>query len=292
MLNGDVQILDDFGIFRNLVNQLIVKLVGIQIVQADPDNALDFRELSAELGKAPVPVQVRAVTGDILGNHNKLLHTVLRQILRLLQDVLHLSGAVSAPDIGDGTEGAEVVAALRNAQVGPGGPGGDHTGDLIHGGAVVGKGAKGSLFQHGLRRRDNIGVAANAEHRVNLRQLPLDGILIPLRKAAGHNDGAERAAFFQLSRLQDGVNGLGLGRVDKTAGVDNGNVRPVRVRNQSKPGLRHQIEHLLAVYQVFGTAERYECKCMFHKGSSESVFHSFNSGANLIPAEASSGESG
>ena len=56
--------------------------------------------------------------------------------------------------------------------------------------------------------------------------------------------------------LQNTVDGLGFGCVDKTAGVDDGEIRTIRVRNGYKPGLAHQMMHLLAVHKILGAAQR------------------------------------
>ena len=61
--------------------------------------------------------------------------------------------------------------------------------------------------------------------------------------------------------LEDTVDGLGLGRVDKTAGIDNGQIRPVGVRRGDIPGLTHQMMHLFAVHQILGAAQRNKRKC-------------------------------
>ena len=74
VLDGDVQILDDFGIVRDLVDELLVKLVHIQIVKPQPLDALDLRELPAQLGQTAFPIEIGAVAGDVLGDDDELLH--------------------------------------------------------------------------------------------------------------------------------------------------------------------------------------------------------------------------
>ena len=51
------------------------------------------------------------------------------------------------------------------------------------------------------------------------------------------------------------VDGLGLGALDKPAGVDNGQITARRVAGNLKARLLQQIEHLLGVDLIFGTAQ-------------------------------------
>ena len=171
MLDGDIQIFDDLVIGGDLVNQLVVKLVGVQVVETDPLYPLDFGQLTAQGGKTPLAVQVGAVAGDVLGDDDQFLHPVGGQIVCLLQYILHAPGAVTAPDIGDGTEGAEIVAALRDSEIGPGGAGGDHSGDLVHRGAVAAEQAQIPALHYGVGRRHDVLEIAHAQNGVDLRQL-------------------------------------------------------------------------------------------------------------------------
>ena len=171
MLDGDIQIFYDLVIGGDLVDQLVVKLVGVQVVEPDPFNTLDFGQLPAQSGKAPPAVQIGAVAGDVLGDDDQLFYPVGGQIPRLLQDILHAPGAVTAPDIGDGTEGAEVVAALCDPEIGPGGAGGDHSGDLVHRGAVAAEKAQIPALHYGVGRCHDVLEIPYAQNGVDLRQL-------------------------------------------------------------------------------------------------------------------------
>ncbi len=72
-------------------------------------------------------------------------------------------------------------------------------------------------------------------------------------------------AFFHLGELQDLVDGLALGAVDKAAGVDDRNVAAVHLADHVMAGLIEQVEHLLAVDLVFRTAERNETNSIWHR---------------------------
>ena len=89
MLNGYVEILDYLVVVGYLIDKLIVKLIGIGVVEPYPLDAVDIRELSAQLGKAAPAVKVCTVTGYVLRDNDKLFNAVARQILSLLKNVFH-----------------------------------------------------------------------------------------------------------------------------------------------------------------------------------------------------------
>ena len=170
-------------------------------MQTDPFDAFDGGKPAAELRKTALPVTVRPVAGDVLGNDDQLFHTRPRKALGLAYHRLHRARAVASPDIGDCAEGTEVVAALRNAQPGPARPCGDDPGDFLHGCAVICEGSKRSPCEDGLGGRDDLREAADPEHGVNLRQLFLYLRLIALGKTAGHDDRAEPSLCLQRGML-------------------------------------------------------------------------------------------
>ena len=96
MLDGDVQILDDLGLLRNGVDQLLSDLVRIQIVEPDPVE-VQPAQLPQERRQLVFAVQVRSIPGDILGDDQQLLHAGVRQLPGLLFQLLHGNAPVSSP---------------------------------------------------------------------------------------------------------------------------------------------------------------------------------------------------
>ena len=189
---------------------------------------------------------------------------VRSEIARLLDDVLHIAGAVAAADKGDGTEGAEVIAALGDAQICPARTGGDNAGYLVNGGAVVAEGACTSPRHYGVCRTDDIAEAADAEHGVNFRHFGHDAVLISLGKTAGDDKPAELARLLELRHFKDVVDSLTLRSVNKAAGVHDSKVGSLRIGDESIACLAHEVEHLFAVDKILGTAKRDHRKGFFH----------------------------
>ena len=73
MLDGNVQIFDDLRVVRDLGDELVVKFVGVEIVQAQPLHAVDLAQLAAELGEAAATVKVRAIARDVLRDDDELM---------------------------------------------------------------------------------------------------------------------------------------------------------------------------------------------------------------------------
>ena len=96
VLNGDIQIGQDLRFPGNGVNQFLRHLVGVEVVQAYPVE-IQTAQLPEKFCKLMFTVQVRAVAGDILGNHQQFLYARRRQFRRLIQQFLHGTAPVAAP---------------------------------------------------------------------------------------------------------------------------------------------------------------------------------------------------
>ena len=195
-----------------------------------------------------------------------LQHPPVRQGLRLRQDLLQGTAAVAAPELGDDAEGAPVVAALGNPQVGvPGGRSG-HPVKLIHRGVDVPE-AAGPLPGHGrLNGGDDVLVATGAQNAVHLGQLPGDLLPVALRHAAGDQDLLELSRLLQLRHAENVLDGLLAGAGEKAAGVDHRHVGPLRRIGENIAGIPAQGHHLLAVDHVLGAAQGNEMDRIRHGG--------------------------
>ena len=87
-------------------------------------------------------------------------------------------------------------------------------------------------------------------------ELGADIVGIALGKTAGDDDLELRVFLAVGGGLKDLFNGLGLGRFDKGAGIDDHGVRFGEIVGKSISGVLQQSQHFLAVYEVFRAAER------------------------------------
>ena len=104
-----------------------------------PLNTVNFRKPSAQLGKAALTVKICAVAGDILRNDDELLNAVLGKLTSFFNNILNFSRTVSAPYVRNCAEGAEIVAALGNAQIRPAWSGANDPRCFLNGGIFVAK---------------------------------------------------------------------------------------------------------------------------------------------------------
>src|SRR5699024_5876245 len=133
--------------------------------------------------------------------------------------VVHVAAAQRTPDQGDGAVVAAVVAALRDLEVGVVGRGAD---DPLAPQGKVPLGAVGlQLFAPGHPGGDLVddAVGGAAHHRVHLGDLGADLAAVALGQAAGDHHLQIRVLLLIAARLQNVLDGLSLGALDKAAGV-------------------------------------------------------------------------
>ena len=203
VLDGDIQVFDDFIIAGDFINQFVIELVGVEIVQANPSDAGNDGKPAAEFRQTSFSVPVGTVAGDVLCNHDQFFHSLLRQFFSLADNGFDLSGTVAAANIRDHAERAEVVTAFRNAQIGPSRTGGDDARDLIDRCTVRKERTVTLLFQNRIGGGNNFTETADAEDGVDFREL-----LENLFPAAGYDDRAEPPFRLQCGVFQNTVDGL------------------------------------------------------------------------------------
>ena len=254
VLEGDVQVFDDLLLPGDDVDEMVVDHLRVEVVEADPAEG-ELHQLLQQVRQVGPAVPVGAVAGDVLGDDDELLDAPLRQGPGLLHHVLHGAAAVPAPELGDDAEGAPVVAALGDAEVGVPGRGGEDPAELVHRGVDVPE-AAGPLPGHdGLHRLHDVPVAAGAQHAVHLGQLLRDLLPVALRHAPGDQDLFQLPLLLQRRHAEDVLDGLLVGAGEKAAGVDHRHVGTLRRFGQGVARLAAQGHHLLAVDHVFLAAQ-------------------------------------
>ena len=238
-------------------------------MDAHPDNAVDGAELLKKLCQLPLAVEIDAVAARILRDDDELFHAALRQILRFFHELFHRAAAVPAAELRDDAERAVVVAALRDAQIR----------------VVLGRGQNAlglgqvrvdvaELRDHLAGedfpdRRNDVIIRARAKHAVYLRHFLHDLHLIALGKTSGHKDLPDSIFLFELAHRQNVVDGFRLCVFNKAAGVDDHQIRAVRVGQNLIARHAQQKQHLLGVDLIFGAAEADHANCLAHSISSQ-----------------------
>ena len=255
MLDGDVDVFDDLRLRGDELYELVVELVGVEIVQAYPAQAVYLHELAQERGEARPAEEIETVVREVLGDEDELPVPALCQLSGLGQDVLHGPGAEAPAYLRDEAVGAVVVAAVRYEQVGPDPAGADDAPRLRDGGAVVAYYDRLLAPQRALQGRRHLVVAARADDGVHLRQLGDDLVPVELREAAGDDELFEPSRLLEPGRFEDGVYGLLLCVLYEGAGVYDDGLGLGLVVRELIARVRELFEHLLRGDPVLRAAE-------------------------------------
>ena len=204
-------------------------------------------DVGADLASPPrmgVVLAVDAVGAGVLADNQQLLHAGGDQLLGLAQHGVRGARHEAAAHVGDDAEAALVVTALGNLEV-----------------AVVARGemdrAGRQQVDEGVRARRH-GVVDGVEHRLVLVRAG-DREDVGVRLADIALVGAETAGDDHPPILGQGLadcfKALGLGAVEKAAGIDDDRVRPGVVgRDHVTLGAQPR-QDALAVHQRLGAAE-------------------------------------
>ncbi len=127
--------------------------------------------------------------------------------------------------------------------------------------APVARGVGGvdAAVQDGLEPVGDVGVVVEAEHAVGLGQGLGELLAVPLGHAADGHDGLRSPMALEVIGFQEGVDGVLLGGLDESTGVDDRDVRVLGVLHEV-PAVRLQAAcELLRVHLVTGAAKSDEC---------------------------------
>ncbi len=97
---------------------------------------------------------------------------------------------------------------------------------------------------------------AGADDGVDFRNVLPDFVAVALDQAAGDDEFLRRAGGLVAGHLEDGVDRLLLGGVDKLAGIDDEDLGLFGMCGEARAGAVEQAHHDLGVDEVFGAAER------------------------------------
>ena len=250
MLDGYVQILDYLALARYYVYELVVQLVGVEVVQAYPIYALDFAHFGEQARKVPAG-EVAAVAGQILRDQYDFPVSVTGEFLGFSEYVLRRAGAESPAYARNEAVRAVIVAALRYEKVGPGRAGAYQAAALADRGVVVADYHGLFAFSGAIEHVANLLAGAYSYDGVHFRQFGEHLLFEELGETAGDYQQFEAAISLETGGLKYGVYGLLFGVLYERAGVHNYGLGLQLVRHYLMPGLAQQVEHLLGGHPVF-----------------------------------------
>ena len=269
MLDGHIDIVKDLGLVPDDPDQLRGDLLGIAVEQADPADLPDLRQLTQELRQHLFSIEVRAVDRCLLGDQDQLPHALTRQFPGRPEDLLHGKAAVGASDGRDHTVGAVLAAALGDPQIPVAvgrrqDPSGIFTRLLFQvrqadQDMAVGLLPVSRLFfpasKNRLQGLDQTLLGCRPDDRIDLGDLAPDLLAVALGQTACDDQGPELPGGAAVRQLQDALDALFLGVIDKAAGIDDGGLGQVLVIRDLMPRRRQVSQHFLGVDQVFVTSQ-------------------------------------
>jgi hypothetical protein len=105
-----------------------------------------------------------------------------------------------------------------------------------------------------LAQSNNLIDFVGPDNRIHFRHVGQNVLSIPFHQTSGYDQLFSLTSPFMLRHLQDGVHRLLLGQIDKTAGVDDDNVRVFRLMGQFVAALNQFTHHYFRVHQILWTA--------------------------------------
>ncbi len=267
VLQREVEVAADHRVGGHLLEQAGGELVGLEVVEAHPAQAVDPGQVAEQVDQGLAAAQVLAVAGGVLGDQADLGDALAGQPGHLVEDLGGTPGAEPAPERRDGAERAVPVAALGQLDQGHRPPGGrpgrerrPRRGREHHrqrppprrdegGGGVRPEGTDGSgrWVRIPSQQGRELAVVPKRDDGVGLGELDPQLLGVALGQAAGDQDRAGPALVLQGGRVQDGLDRLALGRLHERAGVDDHGVGLLGVGHDPVPGGGQQPGGVLGV---------------------------------------------
>jgi len=276
VLQGHVDVTGDFRAFGDGLNEVITPVGGVGIEETDPKVASDFIEgadeggegfafggVDAAAGLWPVlgPF-VHSEIGGVLGDQVDLFDSGCDEVARFFDDGFLSAASVATANLGDDAEGAGVIAAFSDLDVGE-----VFWGEAEPRGVVIGDvfGLAGDeVFLHlgsheALNDGGDGGDLVEADEGVDVGHEAGKFLGEALGEATGDDDflffALGSALLARIDGVVNGANGFLLGHVDEGTGVDDENVGEFGFRGHGHTGLLEVTDHDFGVDEIFGAAE-------------------------------------
>ena len=235
------------------VEQLLRDLVGIGVQKPHPllPRCLDGGQPLEQEREAVLKAEVLAIAGGVLADEVDLTDARREQPGGFSHHGLEPPAAEFAAELRDHTEGAGVVAALRDLDVGIVARRGEHARRQI----VIQIGHGAIRHRRPVTGGHDFFQLVGADHGVHFGNVAADLIAVALHQATRHHQSFEAAGLLELSHFENGLDRFLLGGVDETARVDDDDLGVLRIRSQL-PAVRGELPHHdFGVHQILGAAQ-------------------------------------
>ena len=258
-LDRNIQVMTDLRLPLHHIDQLLCDLLRITVHDPDPDKPFYFTKPVKKLRQFFFSVQIHSIQSRFLCNKNQFFDPFTGKLSCLIQKQFHWNTPVFAPDLWDNTIGAVLVAALCNLQIGK-----------------ISSCCKYSFFTSKRRLVKSFQMVLSltgqyliqclnylfqrccADNGIYLFNFFLDFCLIALCQAPRYDQCLKLPCFFQFSKLQDRLNALFLGIIDKAAGIDYRRICLCLIIGKGVSPLLQHAKHHFRIYQILITAKGYK----------------------------------
>ena len=267
VLHGQVDVFHELRLARDRLDELVTEIRRIAVERADPVHALDRAERAQELRELRLAVEVAPVLRRVLRDEDDLLHAARGEVHHLIADILDGAAAVGAADVGDGAEGAAVVAALGDLHIGGvGGRRRDARRVLVIEQLVLACDDDAVSLERLLDGLHDAVPRACADDGIRLRHIIEELLPVALAEATCDDEAAAAAGLLVFRHVEDGRDRLLLGGLDERACIDDEDIRLRRLRRELDAVLPEDAEHHFRIDEILGTAKT--DKTCFHNLSS------------------------
>ena len=264
MLERHIDVAGDFWAFGDGLDEVVAPVGGMGVEQADPEVAFDFVE-SADKGREGFALGgvyaaagfgavfgpfIHAEVGGILGDEIDFFDAGGDEVACLFDDAVLRTAAVAATDLRDDAEGAGVVAAFGDFDVGEVVWGEAEAGGIVVGDVFGLAGDEVFLLGGAHEALDNGGDAGDlieADEGIDVGHEVGQFLGKTLRKAAGDDDFLFLAFFAAFFTCIDGVvdrsDAFLFRHVDERAGIDDEDVGEFGFRGHGHSGLLEVTDH-------------------------------------------------
>ena len=242
------------------INKFIGNAFGISVQNAYPFQTVYLAQFVQQIRQRQFIVQIQSVTGSILRNNDKFLNSFIRKLPRLFYNILNRAASVTSAYLRNSAISTAVVAPIGDTQISV----------MRHSGqnplslhrmffffAVTAYLPVCFAVCHFVDYLGDMSVFRNSDNRVNLGIFFLKFIAVTFRKATRYHNILDCSLVFQRYKLVEPLNRFFFRGGNKSAGVQQHNIRKPGFFRERITRVRKSCHHLFRVNLIFRAAERY-----------------------------------